>query len=301
MTTIEFCEKMKHNEEMAGESFYDMGLFTNISSVLGWNPLLWLLPVGGPAGDGINFPVPAWLSKDQEEEPAADEEAQLTSAASASCSSRLSTLLPDRVRIKARCEDPEAAHPESNSNIPQLDETQSAAEDDSEAQALAALREAGGPEHADYDEQYEGEVHSDEWLDNYDAEQDQSCFLVWKRCMTTKDHWVARDSEEFQDDLAVGCEFIGEKTEELQLRCESVGQAFEDILMRVLGVCIPRHRRDSKDRRVSSNRKKFKERRSQRAINVEKNKKVDTDGEAAVSVRASSSSGAASGADFFSD
>eukprot|EP00929_Paragymnodinium_shiwhaense_P027010 TRINITY_DN15955_c0_g1_i1.p1 TRINITY_DN15955_c0_g1~~TRINITY_DN15955_c0_g1_i1.p1 ORF type:complete len:573 (+),score=96.75 TRINITY_DN15955_c0_g1_i1:114-1721(+) len=61
MTTIEFCEQwaQKKGEQKEGAQAgwaYDMGVFANISSVMGSNPLLWFLPVGGPQGDGMHFP-----------------------------------------------------------------------------------------------------------------------------------------------------------------------------------------------------------------------------------------------------
>jgi len=74
MTTIEFCErknKAKQREDdrqqqddddqtdsASGhdlENMYDIGLFGNCQAVLGHNPLTWLLPIGGPTGDGISF------------------------------------------------------------------------------------------------------------------------------------------------------------------------------------------------------------------------------------------------------
>lgn len=66
MTTIEFCEMMREGQgcgkdgDAAQESrgsMYDLGLYQNISCVMGGNPLLWLAPVGGPLGDGVRFPT----------------------------------------------------------------------------------------------------------------------------------------------------------------------------------------------------------------------------------------------------
>lgn len=56
MTTIEFCES--RNRPAYGEAqptSYDLGIWRNLSSVLGSNPLLWFLPVGGPSGDGVSY------------------------------------------------------------------------------------------------------------------------------------------------------------------------------------------------------------------------------------------------------
>lgn len=51
-TTIEYCEKRRSGAEFA----YDLGLVENIRQAMGDQVLLWLVPVGGPTGDGITFP-----------------------------------------------------------------------------------------------------------------------------------------------------------------------------------------------------------------------------------------------------
>mmetsp|Transcript_47947 Transcript_47947/g.113984 ORF Transcript_47947/g.113984 Transcript_47947/m.113984 type:complete len:585 (+) Transcript_47947:86-1840(+) len=76
MTTIEFCEQWNRDKgepqegevddddddaeskkkQDRGPSIYDVGVWQNISAVMGRNPCLWLLPVGGPEGDGLRFP-----------------------------------------------------------------------------------------------------------------------------------------------------------------------------------------------------------------------------------------------------
>jgi len=60
MTTIEFCEKrqvkVSPSNGAASSSKYDIGLYQNIASVLGENPFTWLLPIGGPPGDGLRYP-----------------------------------------------------------------------------------------------------------------------------------------------------------------------------------------------------------------------------------------------------
>mmetsp|Transcript_10250 Transcript_10250/g.26543 ORF Transcript_10250/g.26543 Transcript_10250/m.26543 type:complete len:346 (-) Transcript_10250:120-1157(-) len=56
MTTIEFCEKsMKLGKDWTGASAYDRGIYGNITSVLGDNPLLWLLPLSPPSGRGLHY------------------------------------------------------------------------------------------------------------------------------------------------------------------------------------------------------------------------------------------------------
>lgn len=54
MTTLEFCEKsMKQADYDA--SAYSKGAYSNICSVLGPNPVFWLLPLRLPQGDGMTF------------------------------------------------------------------------------------------------------------------------------------------------------------------------------------------------------------------------------------------------------
>jgi len=58
MTTIEFCAsftKTGSQEDQTSENPYDMGIYSNLCSVLGSSPLSWWAPVGGPEGDGISF------------------------------------------------------------------------------------------------------------------------------------------------------------------------------------------------------------------------------------------------------
>jgi hypothetical protein len=54
MTTIEFCEKSLKKVGYK-DSPYDHGMFGNITTVLGPNPLLWFFPVSNPQGDGLTF------------------------------------------------------------------------------------------------------------------------------------------------------------------------------------------------------------------------------------------------------
>ncbi|CAK8988486.1 unnamed protein product [Durusdinium trenchii] len=56
MTTIEYCEKMRDNEEYR-VSHYDIGILRNIQCVLGDNWMLWLLPISGPSGDGLQWGI----------------------------------------------------------------------------------------------------------------------------------------------------------------------------------------------------------------------------------------------------
>merc|ERR1712087_909303 len=54
MTTIEFCEKSMKKSGYDG-SQYIRGVWGNITSVLGDNPLLWLFPISPPSGRGLHF------------------------------------------------------------------------------------------------------------------------------------------------------------------------------------------------------------------------------------------------------
>jgi len=55
MTTIEFCEKSLKKGGSYDLSIYDRGPYGNITAVLGDNPVLWLLPIAPPKGDGLHF------------------------------------------------------------------------------------------------------------------------------------------------------------------------------------------------------------------------------------------------------
>lgn len=69
MSTIEFCEKRLPNKGREGSgkgccgdcfysgSMWDLGCFRNVQEILGWNPLLWLIPLSGPAGHGLSYPA----------------------------------------------------------------------------------------------------------------------------------------------------------------------------------------------------------------------------------------------------
>jgi len=64
MTTIEYCEKSTAKDQDdpdqqgvigMGWSRYDLGPVYNIKASLGENPLLWLLPLSTPMGDGLHY------------------------------------------------------------------------------------------------------------------------------------------------------------------------------------------------------------------------------------------------------
>lgn len=61
-TTIEFLEKRGCNPPPDHVNRYDIGFWGNLTSVLGNNPLVWLLPVRWTCeGDGLSFKLnPEW-------------------------------------------------------------------------------------------------------------------------------------------------------------------------------------------------------------------------------------------------
>ena len=62
-TTIEFLEKRGCNPPKGHPpNRYDIGIYGNITAVLGTNPLVWLLPVRWTCeGDGLSFKLnPEW-------------------------------------------------------------------------------------------------------------------------------------------------------------------------------------------------------------------------------------------------
>merc|ERR1719478_74943 len=54
MTTVEFCEKSLKKASY-NSSVYSQGTYGNVCAVLGPNPMLWLLPISLPDGDGLSF------------------------------------------------------------------------------------------------------------------------------------------------------------------------------------------------------------------------------------------------------
>jgi len=54
MTTVEFCEKSLKKASY-NSSIYSQGMYKNICAILGPSPLLWLLPLSLPRGDGVTW------------------------------------------------------------------------------------------------------------------------------------------------------------------------------------------------------------------------------------------------------
>ncbi|CAJ1397720.1 unnamed protein product [Effrenium voratum] len=63
LTTIEFCEKMSIVANNSKSSKYDLGLYRNVTAVVGPRPWLWLLPLDPPVGDGLQFDLTALASE----------------------------------------------------------------------------------------------------------------------------------------------------------------------------------------------------------------------------------------------
>eukprot|EP00435_Cladocopium_sp_Y103_P001062 s4245_g1.t1 len=94
MTTIEYCEKMRDKDESRpsdmGElraSHYDIGLFRNIQSVMGDNWMLWLLPISGPSGDGLQWGIAEQKKSEAASEATSAATSAVTSAATSAASS----------------------------------------------------------------------------------------------------------------------------------------------------------------------------------------------------------------------
>jgi hypothetical protein len=57
MTTVEFCEKSLKKSSY-NSSVYCQGFYYNACAILGPRPMLWLLPISLPEGDGLTWPPP---------------------------------------------------------------------------------------------------------------------------------------------------------------------------------------------------------------------------------------------------
>jgi hypothetical protein len=67
-TTIEFCEKRKSDQNFKNMSPYNLGCVNNFKSILGANPLFWIIPVKNQSqGDGLFFQVRPGLLEEQKE------------------------------------------------------------------------------------------------------------------------------------------------------------------------------------------------------------------------------------------
>merc|ERR1719316_362145 len=84
MTTVEFCEKSLKKSSY-DSSIYSHGAYSNICTVLGPNPVLWLLPCSFPEGDGLTW-TPSKGSADSKGRGSVSEEALGMSGARGSMS-----------------------------------------------------------------------------------------------------------------------------------------------------------------------------------------------------------------------
>jgi len=229
-TTIEFCERMRSRSEEKDDvtddapSRYDLGFFRNFQSVLGSNPLLWLIPLSGPPGDGIKFPLnPAYvdfLVRATGMATDADEEAPEEQLAAAS--------------------DPEATHPEATKLAPRLRSERKLkeraamggladVEEGSEGQKTQSFDRAAEDGLGDIEEGSEGqetqsfEASEEEEETKAEAFSATDCasFLVWM------------SPAEFLEDLTIGAKYIGEKS----VDCGRGSLAY------VLTSCVPGTRR----------------------------------------------------------
>merc|ERR1719401_2729552 len=82
MTTIEYCEKRGQNANYT--SPYDLGIVSNIKSIMGEEWYLWPVPVGRPPGDGFS-----WQVADCEALALEDESGAPVAAVPMGCSARV--------------------------------------------------------------------------------------------------------------------------------------------------------------------------------------------------------------------
>jgi hypothetical protein len=208
-TTIEFCERMRSRGE--GEdvddslpSRYDLGIYRNFCAVLGSNPLTWFLPVGGPSGDGINFPINPEYEKAMHGAVAA-----AGGAVSREQLAEASTGESDEYGPETS--HPAACSPKVHAHVEQIDMRT--------RQSAGDIEQGGGGlcEGAE-SEKEASDVGSEEGASGStkSAGGDEG-FLVW------------RDSAEFIEDLTIGCQFLGEKAEDCT----------RGTLMCFLAGCIP--------------------------------------------------------------
>lgn len=215
-TTIEFCEKLRDRNQDGTDSegpppvSYDLGLYANFRAVLGANPLTWLLPVGGPPGDGIKFPInkeyQEFLRRPtsnpnasaEEEQPAEtkhDRPQEHSIYTPRSMAEELAAQSQPLISDSDACADPEATHPAACGTPSKSDEQAWMKGEDTEKGRTEEQEEEDGA--------YEEEEGSDAAPSvSAPSEGDKDGFLVW------------RDSAEFIEDLTIGCQFIAEKTED---------------------------------------------------------------------------------------
>jgi hypothetical protein len=188
MTTIEFCSKMAENENTAGDSMYDVGLYENITAILGSNPMLWFLPIGGPAGDGIHFPL------QEEQEQAVPRMRRVELAKQWQKPAPIAAELGSReTDEEAREGAPEATHPAGAA----------AATGHSMSGAADFLGVATAVRPTEEECYNEGDLYEVAGEEEEEPAAADKCFLVWST------------PDEFQEDFQIGVEVISEQVDNL--------------------------------------------------------------------------------------
>lgn len=255
MTTIEFCEKLRSKEEgeeeedgpeVNGRSIYDQGIFRNFCAVLGSNPLMWLLPFGGPAGDGISFPLRSDIRKalKDKKRKAAKELADASKAGDEEDPELGGKLAP------------EATHPEGNDQAENEEEDE---EEDEYAKGDDVDLEAGDEDHGDAagssgrmpllsskvkrrsqaDHKLLDDVMDSAFNEDTDHDSNNEDALSVAASSTAPSEGaddgflVWRSPKEFAEDLTIGCQFIGEK---LCMPCEKLRPM--DKLYQLASACM---------------------------------------------------------------
>jgi len=232
MTTIEFCEKLRAKDEDEQEaqdqgdnrSLYDQGIYRNFCAVLGNNPLLWLLPIGGPPGDGISFPLRRDLQK-------ALKDKQRKAAKAVADATDATDACEEDLELGGK-QAPEATHPlateEENEEEAEEDEAEEEkagdADEDEEVanqggQASSStsgkpLRSSKAKRREKADHKLGAGLLESTWNEDTDVDSNNEdalsvaastapsegeSFLLW------------HSPKEFAEDLTIGCQFLGEK------------------------------------------------------------------------------------------
>lgn len=229
MTTIEFCEQMRSRDDPEEEDVmerrdYDVGFCRNFAAVLGPNPLLWLLPLGGPSGNGISFPAaaprhaieaPSRSSKakrgtkdlergradPEESHPVAENDHDIASKDAAGSTSRRPSRPDQEAELQDILEEEEEElEGEEEEEEEEPDEKKGTGSEDEEKED--AVEGASNSDRSRGSEPSSGEDLEAGSQTGSAQEPSDSGFLLW------------RDAAEFAEDLTIGCQFIAEKTQE---------------------------------------------------------------------------------------
>eukprot|EP00927_Polykrikos_kofoidii_P065601 TRINITY_DN6133_c0_g1_i1.p1 TRINITY_DN6133_c0_g1~~TRINITY_DN6133_c0_g1_i1.p1 ORF type:complete len:716 (+),score=94.73 TRINITY_DN6133_c0_g1_i1:166-2148(+) len=252
LTTIEFCEKMRKQDgaEDPTESaawLYDVGIIENIRQVMGHNPLLWLLPVGGPAGEGVTFPQASAAAS-------ACDKMQTTVIGPSPAVARVGNVMSSAATESTMDveKDPEATHPKhslgsSGEDIRHVTDTSATAAADAAFGGVEdELSDKSGAHTQDVNSTFTNDAvgSNSQFANAADSDassgmsfsleadsrkgvvaqsdhetSDADSVMMKSSCMESLDcFWVWRDSPaEFQEDLEIGFEYIGESMEDAVL------------------------------------------------------------------------------------